>query len=178
MSDWWNQPMRTAGEPEAVGVESPSRCPWCDQPAIPGAGSCPNCGAIMTQREDLGGLLIPGVTTVDPAMQAHSYSSSLIGSQSRMSTLSTIGAVGGTAAQVVSAAAILARDGIRGMGGGVAPEDLGKPSQAALEMSRRLRQTAGEASANSARAPIARAGAGESEAEQDVPDGAGPEPWG
>jgi hypothetical protein len=132
----------------------------------------------MTQREDLGGLLIPGVTAVDPAMQAHGYSSSLMGSQSRMSTLSTIGEVGGTTAQVVSAAAILARDGLRGMGSGVAPEDLGKPSQAALEMSRRLRQTAGEAPADPAGAPVAHQVAGETEAEQGVPDSAGPEPWG
>jgi hypothetical protein len=132
----------------------------------------------MAQHEDLGGLLIPGVTAVDPAMQVHGYSSSLIGSQSRMSTLNTIGAVGGTTAQVISAAAILARDGLRGMGGGVAPEDLGKPSQAALEMSQRLLQAGGEAPADSTQAPAAHDGADERMAAQDVPDGTGPEPRG
>jgi hypothetical protein len=30
---------------------------------------CPACGAALAQREDIGGLVIPGVTDVDPALQ-------------------------------------------------------------------------------------------------------------
>lgn len=141
MSDWWNQPTRPSVEPSASIAEPPPSCPWCAEPALPDASYCSSCGAVMAQREDLGGLAIPGVTVVDPAMQARSYTSSLIGSQARMSTLSMIGsAPGGTALQVVAAAAMLASDRSGGSGGTVNPDDIGKPSQAALQMAERLRQ--------------------------------------
>ena len=65
----------------------------------------------------------------------------MIGSQAWMSTLSMIGsAPGGTVVQVAAAAAMLASDGARGSGGTVNPDDIGKPSQAALAMAERLRQ--------------------------------------
>ena len=141
MSDWWNQPTRPTVEPGASIVEPPSTCPWCAQPASADAFYCSNCGAVMAQREDLGGLVIPGVTVVDPATQARSYTSSVIGSQARMSTLSMIGTgPGGTVVQVAAAATMLASDRVRGSGGTVDREDIGKPSQAALEMAQRLRQ--------------------------------------
>jgi hypothetical protein len=95
----------------------------------------------MAQHEDLGGLVIPGVTVVDPAMQARSYASSVVGSQARMSTLNLIGGgPGGTMVQVAAAAAMLVSDRARGSGGTVNPDDIGKPSQAALEMAERLRE--------------------------------------
>jgi hypothetical protein len=141
MSDWWNRPTRPRVEPPASTAELLPSCPWCAEPALPDASSCSNCGAAKAQHEDLGGLVIPGVTVVDPAMQARSYTSLLIGSQARMSTLSLIGrAPGGTVLQVAAAAAMLASDGARGSGGTVKPDDIGRPSQAALEMAERLRQ--------------------------------------
>jgi len=140
MSDWWNQPTRSETAPQAPAPEPPLTCPWCAQPATSAATHCSGCGAVMAQREDLGGLLIPGVTAVDPAMQARSYTSSALGAQSRSSTLNAIGSLGGTTAQVAVAAAMLARDGLRGTGAAANPEDVGKPSQAALEMAQRLRQ--------------------------------------
>jgi hypothetical protein len=94
----------------------------------------------MAQHEDFGGLAIPGVTVVDPAMQARGYTSSLIGSQSRMSTLSLLSAApGGTVIQVAAAAAMLASNSSRGFGDTVDPEQIGKPSQSAIDMSMRLR---------------------------------------
>jgi len=139
MSDWWNQPTRPV-EPLASTDEPPSECPWCAQPASPNAYYCSSCGAVMAQHEDLGGLAIPGVTVVDPAMQARTYRSSVIGSQARISTLNTIGnGPGGTMVQVAAAAAILAGDSVRGLGGSANVEEIGKPSQSALEMSERLR---------------------------------------
>lgn len=139
MSDWWNQPTKPAVEPAST-VDPPAACPWCGLPATADADDCPGCGAVMAQREDLGGLAIPGVTTVDPAMQPRPYTSSVLGAQSRMSTISMVGAVGGTKAQVVLAAALLVKDGIGGTGASARPEEVGKPSQAALEMAQRLRQ--------------------------------------
>ena len=49
-------------------------------------------------------------------------------------------ASGGTVVQVAAAATMLASDRVRGSGGTVDREDIGKPSQAALEMAQRLRQ--------------------------------------
>jgi hypothetical protein len=97
----------------------------------------------MAQHEDLGGLLIPGVTAVDPAMQSRVYASSAIGSQARVSTLSMLGGGPlGTMVQVVAAAAILAGDGGRGTGATVSPEDVVRPSQAALDIAEGLRRPA------------------------------------
>jgi hypothetical protein len=142
MSDWWNQPTVPAHEPESPSAEPSSACPWCAQPAAPEAGYCGSCGAVLAQNEDLGGLVIPGVTAVDPAMQARSYTSSLSGAQSRMSTLNLVGRVGGPTAKLALAAAMLVADEFGGKGGSVDPEEVGKPSQAALEMAQRLRQPA------------------------------------
>ena len=141
MSDWWNQPTRPTVDRVPSTAEPISACPWCAQPAEPGVANCSNCGAVMAQHEDLGGLVIAGVTAVDPAMNAGAYSSTLIGSQSRMSALNAIGtSPAGAVVQVAAGAALLAIDRPRGFGGSVKPEDVGKPSQAALDMAERLRQ--------------------------------------
>ena len=131
-----------AGEPESSSAEPSSACPWCAQPAAPDAQFCGSCGAVLAQSEDLGGLAIPGVTAVDPAMQARSYTSSLTGAESQMATLKLIGRVGGPTVQLALAAAMLAKGEFGGKGGSVDPEEVGKPSQAALDMAQRLRQPA------------------------------------
>ena len=46
------------------------RCAWCDAFAPPDATKCPACGAALAQRESIGDLVIPGVTNVDPVLQA------------------------------------------------------------------------------------------------------------
>ena len=45
-------------------------CPWGSAEAPDSATSCPACGAALAQRESIAGLVIPGVTTVDPALQS------------------------------------------------------------------------------------------------------------
>ena len=45
-------------------------CPWCSAAAPEAATQCPSCGAALAQRETIGDLVIPGVTTIDPALQA------------------------------------------------------------------------------------------------------------
>jgi len=52
---------------ETVGGRS---CPWCSAAAPEAATQCPSCGAALAQRETIGDLVIPGVTTIDPALQA------------------------------------------------------------------------------------------------------------
>jgi RNA polymerase subunit RPABC4/transcription elongation factor Spt4 len=45
-------------------------CSWCSAAAPDSATQCPSCGAALAQRESIGGLVIPGVTTVDLALHA------------------------------------------------------------------------------------------------------------
>lgn len=170
MTDWWNRPTDPAVEPEASPADAPSVCPWCGHAAGPGC-NCANCGAVLAQREDLGGLVIPGVTSVDPSLQPRSYTASLVGTQTHVSTLNAVGGVGGTGAQLAFAALILAKDGLRGQGGAVAT-DVGKPSEAALKMAERLRQTGSpstEAGQQVDAAPAAASPDATMQAEQPIP---------
>ncbi|MGD0122743.1 MAG: hypothetical protein ABSC46_09315 [Candidatus Limnocylindrales bacterium] len=138
MSDWWNQADPSVVEPEAAAA-TPATCPWCDAPATPAATYCASCGAVMAQREELGGLVIPGVTEVDPAVQS-SPVTSVVAGQSGLSSVNLVGAVGGTSAQMVVTGVLLARDHLASGRPEVRVEDLGTPSQAALDMARRLRE--------------------------------------
>jgi hypothetical protein len=45
-----------------------STCAWCSAAAPIGAAQCPSCGAALAQRESIGDLVIPGLTSVDPAL--------------------------------------------------------------------------------------------------------------
>jgi hypothetical protein len=47
------------------------QCPWCSAVAAAEDAHCPACGAALTQHESIAALLIPGVTTVDPALLAY-----------------------------------------------------------------------------------------------------------
>jgi hypothetical protein len=45
-------------------------CAWCSAAVAATDATCPACGAAVAQREELGGILIPGVTGVDPGLAA------------------------------------------------------------------------------------------------------------
>jgi hypothetical protein len=57
------------------GVTDPApaarTCQWCGTVGGASTTTCPGCGAALGERDDLGGLVIPGVTSVDPALQAY-----------------------------------------------------------------------------------------------------------
>ncbi len=55
---------------EHVEPEAGRTCAWCSAAATPEATHCPACGAALAQRESLGGVVIPGVTDVHPALAA------------------------------------------------------------------------------------------------------------
>lgn len=56
----------------AMSAASTSRtCPWCSATAAATATTCPSCGAALAQRDDLGGIVIPGVTGLDPGLEAY-----------------------------------------------------------------------------------------------------------
>jgi len=53
-----------------VEPEVERTCAWCSATAAAEATHCPACGAALAQRESLGGVVIPGVTDVHPALAA------------------------------------------------------------------------------------------------------------
>lgn len=141
MSDWWNRPTQSEVEPDTAPGESSGVCPWCGAPATPNATTyCGSCGAVMAQREDLGGVMVPGVTGVDPAMAQAGLSSALLRAQSGMATVGAAGSVAGSSAGMFVAAAMLARDHFAAEPQHVRSDELGSPSQAALDMARRLNE--------------------------------------
>jgi hypothetical protein len=44
-------------------------CPWCGAGVGADRTTCPACGAAVAQRESIGDLVIPGLTSVDPALK-------------------------------------------------------------------------------------------------------------
>ena len=44
-------------------------CAWCGTTNKADAATCVSCGAALAQRETIGDLVIPGLTSVDPALQ-------------------------------------------------------------------------------------------------------------
>lgn len=123
------------------------RCAWCEAQADAAATSCPACGAALAQRDDLGGLLIPGVTAVHPELAAAAERPLHIGGPSR-----TQGAASGLVAAAIAPgpAGLVAGAGVVALAaseylgvapGGLAAPDLdavGKPSEAALRMAEQL----------------------------------------
>jgi hypothetical protein len=124
-------------------------CPWCSAPVAATDTTCPSCGAALAQREDLGGVLIPGVTGLDPGLEAYrDQPTHLKGpspTQGIASGVIPAAALGGPAGlavlggiAAVAAAEYLGSKG--GSGGGVDPSrvgELGGVAQLALEKTAR-----------------------------------------
>lgn len=122
-------------------------CPWCSAPAADDATTCGACGAALAQRESIGDLQIPGVTSVDPALEdfdkrplqlrgpspSHGVASGAIVAAAAGGPLG-LAALGGIAA--VAAAEYAGAS--RGPDGEpVDLETVGRPSEAVLEALRR-----------------------------------------
>jgi hypothetical protein len=139
-------------------------CPWCSAAAPDSATTCPACGAALAQRESIAGLVIPGVTSIDPALQAIDGQpihlrgpSPTQGMASGAMVAAVIGGpvglamIGGMAAGAAVEYMAAGRDRSAG------PEnldDLGRPSPTALQALERLeREEAGETPADSTADP-------------------------
>ena len=154
-----------------------STCPWCSAANPVEARQCISCGAAIAQRDDLGGVVVPGVTGVDPNLLGtpSSLASPVLRSQGTLGAINAVSHVNATLG-LAAAAAILGQDTIKGMLG-VNDADLeavGKPSEAALLAVEKLE-----------REPAAAAAGAGSDAEAPVvpaPSGGGPtapavDPW-
>ncbi|HEY6058784.1 MAG TPA: hypothetical protein VIV06_12195 [Candidatus Limnocylindrales bacterium] len=135
-----------AGVPVGPGIGR--RCAWCSAEAPHDATHCPACGAALAQRESIADLVIPGVTTVDPALQAYEAEPHRIGVRNSpaqgmagpviiAAAAGPVGlaAIGGLAA-VAAAEYIGASRGEHA--GSVDPGSVGRPSEAVLMAVERL----------------------------------------
>jgi hypothetical protein len=51
-------------------MDAARTCPWRSAEAAADATTCPACGAVLAQRDSLGGVAISGLTSIDPALAA------------------------------------------------------------------------------------------------------------
>jgi len=123
-------------------------CPWCSAPAAADAMTCPACGAVLAQRDSLGGVAISGLTSVDPALAAaNGRPMRLAGpspSQGMASGAVAAAMIGGPVGAVAlgGMAAVVAAEylGARrpGMSGPGELDDIGRPSELARLAAERL----------------------------------------
>ena len=133
---------------ETAGAASPRQCPWCSARAQVGDLTCSACGAALQQRESIADLVIPGVTDVDPALEAWDKAPRSLGVDSPSQAMAP-GAVAGVAVGdptgilglgalgIVAAQEFLSAQPIGG-GGSIDPERVGEVSEPALVAKERL----------------------------------------
>jgi hypothetical protein len=138
----------TPGEASTDASEAPApTCPWCAARTAADATRCASCGAALAQRDDIGGLIIPGLTSVDPALQDYDKRPLTLHGPSPSQGMASglmagamaggplgIAAIGGVAA--VAAVEYLGAG--RGGPGGADLESVGKPSEVVLQALDRL----------------------------------------
>ena len=110
-------------------------CRWCSAPVPPDAIRCPACGDALAQRESIADLAIPGVTTVDPTLQAYAAQPVPIPLPLPMKVDPIGGAFNLTG--MAELAALAATEDV-GADAPVDPSAVGRPSDAALEAVERL----------------------------------------
>ena len=155
MSDWWNQP--GGGAAEADGSVA---CPWCATRCAPDAETCGGCGAGLVGKDALDTLEIPGVTTVDPALQrldaaGRKQPPSILGAISRMGTTGMI--VGAVSSMASARTSKLERQAV----------DLNGPNPVIAALAEQMR----------ARGPIEAGAVDPADAETGAPAAPESDPW-
>jgi len=121
-------------------------CAWCGTPAAsPDATACASCGAALAQRESIGDVAIAGLTAVDAALQDYGKRPLHLRGPSPsqgMAPAVIVGAMAGGPiglAAIGGVAAVAAAEflGARRPGGGEL-EDVGRPSEIALQAVERI----------------------------------------
>lgn len=126
---------------DAVGDEA-AACPWCGAAVSGEPTNCPACGAALAQRESIGGLLIPGLTDVDPALEDFDKRPTHLRGPSPSQGMASgliIGAVAGGPIGLMAIggiAAVAAAEYVGAQHGGATAQnlaDLGRPSDVLLQ---------------------------------------------
>jgi hypothetical protein len=134
----------------------PRTCAWCATPASHDATTCGSCGAALAQRESLGDVRIAGLTAVDPALEDYDKRPMHLRGPSASHGVAPALIVGATAGGPIGAVliggvvAVAAAEylGAKQPGtGGAARDDVGKPSEVALQALEHAEATAGDAPA-------------------------------
>lgn len=128
-----------SGPPHAA--PGPRTCAWCATPAHDDATTCSSCGAALAQRESLGGVRIPGLTAVDPALEDYANRPMHLRGPSASQGVAPALIVGAAAGGPIGAVliggvvAVAAAEylGAKQPGTGGAAGDVGKPSELALQ---------------------------------------------
>jgi hypothetical protein len=137
----------SAVPPDAGGAAAAAQCPWCATPAAANADRCTACGAALAQREKIGELMIPGLTSVDPALQDYDKRPLHITGPSPsqgMAPALIVGAMAGGPAGLAAIGGVAAVAAVeylgagRGGAGSVNSEDVGRPSEVVLQALGRL----------------------------------------
>jgi hypothetical protein len=133
---------------EANSEQSPRRCQWCSEVAAETDTHCRACGANLAQREALGEVVVPGVTHVDPGLKSYAAQPLRIPKPSPSQYVA--GPAMGAAVMVGGPVGLVA---LAGLGAVAATEygaagrghltqadldRLGQPSEAALQMLKKL----------------------------------------
>ncbi|MBI2781179.1 MAG: hypothetical protein HYX55_05225 [Chloroflexi bacterium] len=138
---------RAEPDPEPAAPQPAPTCPWCGAPATHGATRCSACGAALAQHESLGGVRIPGLTSVDPALEDFDKRPLHIPGPSPtqgMAPALIIGALAGGPAGLVAMGGVAALAGVEFVAsqhdGTDTQElaDVGRPSELALQALRHL----------------------------------------
>jgi hypothetical protein len=132
-----------------ASAEVERQCPWCAAPAKPDDTVCSACGAALAQRESIGGVQIPGLTSVDPALEDFDKRPIHLRGPSPsqgMAPALLLGVVAGGPiglAAIGGVAAVAGAEFLASHHGGAGPanlEDVGKPSEVLLQALEQERQ--------------------------------------
>jgi len=147
---------------ESRADEAARTCAWCSTPAAsPEATSCASCGAALAQRESIGDLAIPGLTAVDAALQDFDKRPLHLRGPSPsqgMAPALIVGAMAGGPiglAAIGGVAAVAASEYLGTRRGGEASlQEVGRPSEVALQALERLDELQASAPTDSATSEV------------------------
>src|SRR6185295_9795599 len=149
------------GSSEAM---APRSCAWCGAPeASPEATTCAGCGAALAQRETIGDLAIPGLTTVDAALQDYDKRPLHLRGPSPsqgMAPALIVGAMAGGPIGLMAIGGVAAVAGAEFLGtrrDAASLAEIGKPSEVALQALSHIVEIAATAPTEATTAPDAAA---------------------
>lgn len=126
----------------ASATPEPRACAWCAAVAADDATTCASCGAALAQRESLGDVRIPGLTAVDAALEDYAKRPMHLRGPSSSQGIAPaliVGAAAGGPIGAVLIGGVVAVAAAEYLGakqpgtGGAARDEVGRPSEVALQ---------------------------------------------
>jgi len=142
---------------EGAAARGPRSCAWCATPAADDATVCASCGAALAQHESLGDVRIPGLTGIDPALEDFDKRPLHLRGPSPTQGAASgliVGAAAGGPIGAVVIGGVVAMAAAEYLGAkqpgteGVTLENVGKPSELALQALEKARAAGPESGAS------------------------------